>query len=179
MTAPVLEDRRPSRGRLAGFALLLVAVSWGLGAFAAWPWTASAPGVALLRISLKHVAPVAVAARALSAEDLARLPRHMRPQSTEGARTTARRDTRLVVRVDGRSVLDAAYRPAGLRHDGPTFVYEEVSLPPGRHVLDIALTDVEPGTEPALDRQLRRDVDVRPGQVLLVELSPERQLTVR
>ena len=48
MTPPMIEERRPRRGRLVGFALLLSAVSWGLGAFAAYPWAASDPGAAMI-----------------------------------------------------------------------------------------------------------------------------------
>ena len=48
MTPPVVEDRRPRVGRLAGFVLLLSGVSWGLGAFAAFPWAASEGGPAAI-----------------------------------------------------------------------------------------------------------------------------------
>lgn len=48
MSAPVIEPRVPSIRRLIGFAVLLTVVSWGLGAFGAFPWTASDPTVGIL-----------------------------------------------------------------------------------------------------------------------------------
>jgi hypothetical protein len=183
VTEPVLEDRRPGARRLAGFVVLLAAVSWGLGAFSAFPWTASPPGAALLRLTVQHVAALEEGGGSLSPEELAKLPRHMRPQSAERARTGRRRDTRLRVTLDGRRLLDRVYRPGGLRHDGPTFAYEELALPTGRHRLEVTLADEDgeggEGTGPRRRWRLERDVDIRPGQTPLVEFSEDAGLTLR
>jgi len=132
VSAPVLESRRPSAGRLMGFALLLTAVSWGLGAFAAWPWVATDPGAAVIRVAFKHVAAFEQEAAARSKEELEKLPRHMRPQSPESSQTGRRVDTVLRVELDGRLVLERHYSPGGFRHDGPTFGYEEIPCCPTR-----------------------------------------------
>jgi len=73
MTGPVFEPRRPPLARLAGFALLLTAVSWGLGAFAAFPWAASDPRSALVRVALKHVDSFEHEAAARSKEEIEKL----------------------------------------------------------------------------------------------------------
>lgn len=116
-----------------------------------------------------------------SREELEKLPRHMRPQEAEHARTGRRRDTILRVELDGRRLLDRAYRPGGLRHNGPTLAYEEVTVPVGRHLLEVVLTDAGDDKEDVQRRRwrLRQEVEVRPGQVILVELAEDAELTVR
>ncbi len=86
--------------------------------------------------------------------------------------------------LDGRPLLDRTYRPSGLRHDGPTFVYEELPLSPGRHRLEATLA--ESSRPPAhgdaasgIEQRMTADVEVRPEQVLLLELSTERELILR
>jgi hypothetical protein len=185
---PVLESHRPGPGRLAGFVLLLLAVAAGLAAFSAYPWAASPPGVALLKVAFKHVSAPEERGAALSHEELEKLPRHMRPQGDQTGASGRRRDTTVRVALDGRPLFERTYRPGGLRHDGPTFVYEELTLPLGRHVLDAALVEMSASEEEeeeeahATSRRERRivvDVEVRPGQVFLLELSNGHALTLR
>jgi len=182
MTAPVLESRRPSVPRLIGFAALLAAVSWGLGAFAAFPWTGSDPGAAMIRVAFKHVAAFEHAGPTRSKEEIEKLPRHMRPTSPERARTGRRVDTVLRVEVDGRPLLEKRYVPGGFRHDGPTFGYEELALPAGRHRLEMSLADARAERAPEEARrrwQLEQEVDIGKGQALLIEFSEEAGLRIQ
>ena len=182
MTAPVVESRRPSVGRLIGFLMLLVGVSWALGAFAAFPLVLSPPDKAMLKVAFRHVAAFQRGARALSQEELEKLPRHMRPQNQERSRTGTRVDTVVLVDLDGRRLLQKTYRPSGLRHDGPTFAYEEVAVPPGRYRLKAMLAEAAKGVEDSEQRrswQLEGEVDIRPRQVLLIDFSEEAGLSVR
>jgi hypothetical protein len=182
--APLLEHRRPGAGRLGGFVLLLLTVSAGLAVFSAFPWVATPPGVALLKVALKHVATANDPGVTLSHEELEKLPRHMRPQGGVTGAGGPRRDTTVRVTLDGRAVLERTYRPTGLRGDGPTFVYEEVALRPGRYHLEAFLTEAGgPGTRrdapSPLERRFEADVDVTPGRVLLLELSGQQELILR
>ena len=54
-------------------------------------------------------------------------------------------------------------------------------MPPGCHLLQILLTDAGGDREDAEPRRwrLRREVEIRPGQGLLVELAEDAGLTVR
>jgi hypothetical protein len=183
VSAPILESRRPSSGRLIGFVLLLAAVSWGLGAFAAWPWTGSDPRSAMIRVAFKHVAAFEhEAAAAPSKEEIEKLPRHMRPQSPERSRTGRRVETVLSVALDGRLALEKHYSPGGFRHDGPTFGYEEIPVPPGRHRLEAVLADKR--SEQVEDKVRRRweiaqELEIGAGQALLLEFSEDSGLRLR
>lgn len=162
--------RAPGPGRIVGAAILFGAAGWALALLASWPWQASAPDAAVLRVSLRHVSGFSEAARARSAEELARLPAHMRPKDGAAPVTGRRSDATLEVRLDGRPVLSRTYRPTGLRRDGPIYAYEEIPVPPGRHALSIVLAD--PG---AGDRRwpIERDVEIRAGRVALAEFGAE------
>jgi len=182
MTAPVVEDRRPRLGRLVGFALLLSAVSWGLGAFAAYPWAASEPDAAVIRVAFKHVAAFEHEGPVRSKEEIEKLPRHMRPTSPERSRTGRRVDTVLRVELDGRPLLAKRYSPGGLRGDGPTFAYEELAVRPGRYVLGVTLADeagARVGDAPPQRWQLIQEVEIAREQALLVELSEQAGFIVR
>lgn len=180
MSAPVVEDRRPPVARLVGFTLLLGAVSWSLGAFAAAPWPATPPEAATIRVAFKHVAAFEQGGPARSKEEIEKLPRHMRPTSPERAQTGRRVHTLLRVEVDGRMLLARRYAPGGLRGDGPTFAYEELSIRPGRHVLDVLLADDAPaGVSTARQWRLHEELEIGRGQAPLVELSEDVGLTVR
>jgi hypothetical protein len=188
VTAPFLPPARRSPLRVAGFAALLTGVSLGLALLSAYPWTASAPDRAVVRIAFRHVAPFEeTAGREPSREELERLPRHMRPQGAERGRTGTRRNTQVRVALGERILLTKTYRPSGLRHDGPTFGYEEVAVPPGRHRLEARLADAggnaeeeEAGSgERAGQWRVARDLDIRPGQAVLIEFSEDAGLTIR
>jgi hypothetical protein len=180
---PVLADRRPGPGRCAGFVLLFLTAAAGLAVFSALPWAATRPGVAMLKVAFKHVSASAETGAALSREELEKLPRHMRPQGGQSGTTGTRRDTIVRVMLDGRPILERTYRPSGLRHDGPTFVYEELSVPLGRHVLEAALveTAAPAGSATTLppERRIVADVEVEAGQVFLLELSNQQALALR
>ncbi len=180
MSAPVVQSRRPSLVRLGGFALLLPAVSWGLGAFAAFPWEASDPDAAVLRVAFKHVAAFEHQGPARSVEEIEKLPRHMRPTSPErvGGRRVA---TVLRVEIDEQLLLAKRYSPGGLRHDGPTFGYEELALWPGRHRLEVTLADERAASLPEGARmwRLTQEVDIARGQALLIEFSEASGLAIR
>ena len=183
MTAPLLPPARPSPIRLAGFVVLVTGVSLALAVFSAFPWTASLPDRAVARVAFKHVAAFETeGARELSREELEKLPKHMRPQSAERARTGTRRDTLVRVTLGDRVLLVKTYRPSGLRHDGPTFGYEEMAVPTGRHRLEATLVDTGREAEGGEGRggwHVARELDIRPGQAILIEFSEETGLAIR
>ena len=183
MTAPLLPPARPSPIRLGGFAVLLTGVSLALAVFSAFPWTASPRDRAVVRVAFKHVASFEQeGGRELSREELEKLPKHMRPLSAERARTGTRWDTTVRVTLGDRVLLVKTYRPSGVRHDGPTFGYEEVAVPTGRHRLEVTLADAGREADGGESRgrwQVARELDIRPGQAVLIEFSEETGLAIR
>jgi hypothetical protein len=163
---------------------LFLIVAAGLAVFSAFPWAATPPGAALLKVALKHVAAPMETGTALSQEELEKLPRHMRPPGGQAGAGGPRRDTAVRVAVDGRLVLDRTYRPGGLRGDGPTFVYEEIALVPGRRRFEATLAEGGVLSPPAdatagPGRRIVTEIEVEPGQVLLLELSGQQELILR
>jgi hypothetical protein len=182
VSAPVFESRRPSPSRLIGFAVLLATVSWGLGAFAAWPWTGSDPRSAVIRVAFQHVAAFEHEAATPSKEEIEKLPRHMRPQNLERSQTGRRVDTMLRVALDGRVVLEKRYSPGGFRHDGPTFGYEEVVVQPGGHRLEAVLADAQAERADVQGRrrwEMSQQVEIGAGRALLLEFSEDSGLQLR
>lgn len=139
----IVPDRRPGPVRLAALAVVLLVVSWGLATFSAWPWAVTPPGAALLRVSLRSV--TGLTASAAPPREVANLPVHMRPPAGAPPTTGRRSDAVLTVAIDGVTVLVRTYRPTGLRRDGPVYAYEEIPLPPGRHVVQATLADAGTG----------------------------------
>jgi ferredoxin/coenzyme F420-reducing hydrogenase delta subunit len=166
---PIVPDRRPTTARITGFLALLTAISWALGTFAAWPWSATSPDEARLRISLRHVSDFTGAPR--PDLDVETRPRHMRPIDGMRPMTGPRADARLTVSIGGRPVLARTYRPTGLRRDGPVYAYEEITVTPGRHRVAVTLAEVG-----ATDRRwsIEYQVEFRPGSAPLVEYEPGR-----
>ena len=129
--------------------------------------------------------------RQQTAEELDRLPAHMRqPVTCEG--TTAR--YRLAVFVNGAAVVDRVVRAGGLRHDRRLYVVEEAALTPGETDVEVrfdredagAPAPVPPGrTSPrpltdAVPARLhfRERFRVAPRQVVLVTYAPERHALI-
>lgn len=164
----IVPSRRPGWPRVVAFAVLLVAVSWSLGAFSAWPWRASEPGAAVLRISLRHVTPFSGTVTLRTAEEIAALPPHMRPKDVTQPATGRRADAVLTVAIGETRVLERRYRPTGLRRDGPVYAYEELSVTPGRHAVAVRLEDGMPGGR---EWSWSREVDFTAGSAPLVEYS--------
>ena len=180
---PILENRRPGAGRLAGFVALFLAVASGLATFSAFPWAATAPGAAVLKVAFKHVSGFAETGVVLSREELEKLPRHMRPEGGQQGVSRSRRDATVRVALDGRPILQKTYRPSGFGGDGPTFVYEELAIAPGRHQLEATLWEAigsaRSEAPPSPERRLVAEVEVSPGEVLLLELSTQQELALR
>lgn len=163
----VVPDRRPGRPRLAAFALVLLGVSWLLATFSAWPWAATPPGAAVLRVSVKAVTPLS--APAVPRSDAGSLPVHMRPLDASRPLTGRRSDAVLSVEVDGATVLTRTYHPTGLRRDGPVYGYEEVPLAPGHHAVQATLTDRGAAVAGSWTWSVAGAVTVRSGEAPLLE----------
>lgn len=147
------------------------------------------PDHALLRLSWRARGEPVRECRRLSGEELAQLPIHMRrPEVCEGRILPYR----LVVTIDGRTVISETILPSGARQDRPIYVYREMRLPPGR--LDLSVRFVQEsrsGTRAAADGSaatssratparlaLEAVAEMEAGSVLLVTYDPESRALV-
>lgn len=92
----------------------------------------------LLILSLKYTASP-LHCRELSAEELGRLPEHMRiPIEC----TRERWPILVSLDIDGEKRLSREYKPSGLWYDGPSYIYEKFKLSPGSHEIRLAVKEL-------------------------------------
>jgi hypothetical protein len=157
------------------------------------PWTPEPGPEAVVRLSWRARGERVEVCRDLSAEELAKLPQHMRRERVcEG--TTA--EYRLRVEVDGVRKVDQTVPGSGEVQPRPLFVYRELTLPPGEHTLKVELERTGPEAanrdaaaaaprggragEAAIPPRLSLDQAIRlgPREVVLVTYDAERQALV-
>lgn len=184
-----------------------LAAGFGFAATAGivWASTVSIPvhrsEHALLRLAWSARPERIESCRQQSAEELAKLPVHMRqPVVCEGVPA----EYRLTVRSGGKLVTDRLVRGGGLRQDRRLYVFEEVRLDPEEAAIQVrfdrlgsnppveALTEdhsrtLAPGSEARLQPRgetvpphlvFEQRLRVRPREVILITYSPERRALV-
>jgi hypothetical protein len=168
---------RPGGGammRLAGLVLalgLLVALAAGTQI----PFAATPPNTAAVRLAWRALGEAALHCRTPSAEELARLPVHMRRREICERRLPT---FRLVVELDGARVVDERIAPAGSAGDRAAVVLRELPVAPGAHRLRIEFA--AEGEAPGPPKRLDQRVVLGAGQVALAMEDPEtRGLVLR
>lgn len=132
-------------------------------------------GQATLRVALRSVQSNAEICKDRTAEELEALPAHMRqPRVCERVAPPFR----LLVSVDGRTVLDEIFEPGGLRGDRPLTVDRQVLVPPGLARLEVRFS---PMVDFELADELSRAQATLPSYLLdePVELISDRIILVR
>ena len=153
------------------------------------PLTIHGSDQALLRLAWSARPERIEQCRQQTAEELAKLPAHMRqPVVCEG--TAAR--YRLTVVIDGAPVTERVLRAGGLRHDRRLYVVEEIALRPGVTDLEVRFDRDDDGASaragavsasPLADvvpaqLSLREQVRVAPREVVLITYAPERRALI-
>ncbi len=146
------------------------------------------PREGMLRLIGRMVGARVNVCRTLTAEELAKIPKHMQRGGQVCEQSLL--PYHLQVWLDGRLRIDEVARPAGIRADRPVYVQQELLLPPGTYQLRIRLAPGSgSGPEPAgsesgpaqravaqamaaaANFDLDQSIDLRAGQVFLVELD--------
>ncbi len=124
---------------------------------------------ALLRLSLLHPGKPKGDCRTRSAEELAKMPPQMRAPLD-----CPRERSPVVVRVDldGRTVIDATFAPAGLRRDGASAGYRRLAISAGTHTLRVQMNDDARRSDFAYERS--ETLNVKPGQIVLIDFNASR-----
>lgn len=174
-----------SGARVAGV-LVAVAFTGALAALSRVPYAEHEAGDALVRLAWRFRSDRVTRCRPLSADELAKLPRHMRqPEVCEGGL----RPYRLTVEVDGVPRGDDTIRAAGATSDRPLFVFAEILVAPGEHRVRVLFEPVGSGeggvvpagsAGPVAPPPLRLDTAVTLGarQIGLITLDTDRGVLV-
>lgn len=142
----------------------------GIVALSQVPW-AAAPGTdGALRLAWRYRSALVDECREPTAEELSRVPAHMRQH-----RVCERRllPYELSVQVDGRRLALDTIRAGGARADRPLSLYRESPLAPGRHAIVVRFTPIvtAPGVAVPPTLVLDTSVSVAAHRVVLVTLD--------
>jgi len=160
-------------------------VTLGVAGMSRAPYAAGETDRAAVRLAWRARGARVEECRRPSAEELARLPPHMRREEICEGRVLPHR---LVVTLDDRVVIDEVVHAAGAHADRPLFVYHEIAATPGRHAFTARFERESPpgpegtvraddGAAPAV-LELTDELDLRPLDVALITYDPERRLLV-
>ncbi|MEX2650697.1 MAG: hypothetical protein WD673_16960 [Alphaproteobacteria bacterium] len=165
---------RPSWRHVAGLALVAGLGAALIGPFATWPGFRHMPeGQATMKVSFSHEGDRAEPCRALSEDELAALPKHMR--KTEDC-PRRRLPVAVEVLLDGRPLLVDESPPTGFAGDGASRFYARATVPQGAHDLTLRLRDT--ARAQGFDHEANVAVDLAPAQVLVIGFDAERRVFV-
>lgn len=152
-------------GQFIGQAVIYVGFAVFLGIFANSPsYTRVPEGSALIKFSFAHGAKAKGGCRRLSREELAELAPNMRKLD---ACPRERLPVYVRLVIDGDVVIERNLPPSGLHSDGPSRIYERITLPSGPHEIVVSLRDTI--REDGFDYEHKQPVDLAPGQSLAID----------
>ncbi len=147
--------------------LAYAAFATALGFFSERPaYTYLQPDRAVIKLSVDQYGRHVGKCRRRTPAELAALPEYDRVPVVCPRR---RYPVRVALRLDGRLLYDRTRAPAGLHHDGLSYIYARFVVPAGRHRLQVSLWDDGPRAAPARARAM--EITLRPAQVFVIEFS--------
>lgn len=147
-------------GALAGF----------IGLFSRWPtYVHLPPDRALIKLSLVHHGQRLHECRALSPEELAKLPPTMR-MPTDCPRERA--PVTVEIDIDDAPALRKIATPSGLARDGAAAMYERLAIEAGSHRIAVRLKDTS--RDSGFDYERVETVTLRPAQILVIDFDASR-----
>ena len=130
-------------------------------------------GGAIVRLSWRTEAINVEVCRTLSAEELARVPAHMRrPEECTGRRV----DYLVELDIDGTVALADTVSPAGARRDRPVYVFHDEAVDTGTHDVRVVFTALVPDdydSATPVRREWTGSMALADGQIGLVTLDAE------
>jgi hypothetical protein len=128
-------------GRWAAITVVSAAIAAVVASSSAWTVAWPRPSSSELRLSWSARPERIETCRALSADEQAARPVHMRV-TEECSGTTA--TYQLVVVLDGRVLEDTVIRGSGVRHDRPIFLLRRYPVEEGEHRVEVRVQRREP-----------------------------------
>jgi hypothetical protein len=155
---------------IAGQVVLYALFAATIGFFSSYPrYQHLPPDQALLKLSFSHPGQLVSECRRRTQEELAALAPNMR-NSLDCPRR--RSPVTVELALDGSELARREISPAGLSRDGPSTVYARFPVPAGSHRLSVKLNDSV--REPGFKYTRSEDLDIRPGQVVVVDFNAEK-----
>jgi ferredoxin/coenzyme F420-reducing hydrogenase delta subunit len=163
----VLTPRRAMFRRIPLTLALLALFSVLVGALSVWPkFQLLDDGMAMVSLSFSHAGQRIRECRKLTQEELNELPPNMRkPDDCPRERLPVH----VVFRVGEETIYEATRRPTGLWKDGSANVYQRLQMEAGKQQLFIGMN--ESGATDGFDYSLSGEVELRPGDHLVVEFD--------
>jgi len=155
---------------IAGQIVLYALFAMTIGFFSSHPrYRHLADDQALLKLSFSHPGQLVSECHRRTQEELAALPPNMR-----NPLDCPRERSPVIVRLalDGNMLAQREIPPAGLSRDGPSTIYARFPVPAGSHRLSVQLDDSV--REPGFNYTRDEDLDIRPGQIVVVDFNPEK-----
>jgi hypothetical protein len=101
-------------------------------------YTTQEPGLATLKIAIRHAGKIVGECKPVDSEQYAHLPANMqRPEICPRERSPLR----LAVELDGAVLYAATVSATGLHNDGVSSVYQRFEVPAGEHHLRLVMND--------------------------------------
>jgi hypothetical protein len=169
---PDVPVTRHAPGRLAGAAqaVLYALFAAFVGLFAQWPpYRHLGDNEALVKLSFVRVGKPVGDCRRLSDAEIAKLPPNMRVPTVC---PRERSPVKVLVAIDGRTVLDRSAPPSGFARDGASALYERFVVPAGARRIAVHFSDDVRAREAAWRREEVRVL--APGQVLVIDFDAEK-----
>jgi ferredoxin/coenzyme F420-reducing hydrogenase delta subunit len=174
----IVEAPVKSRGKwmkrlpVQGIAYGLFAVA--ASAFSAWPaFEQIRSDQSVISLTFSHAGQRLEPCRRLTQEELNKLPPNMRNPSNC---PRERRPVSVTFMLDGETLYEVSKQPSGIWNDGESTIYARMPVTSGTHRLFIGMTDS--GSQSGFDYQSSSEVDLVPGQHLVVEFDDTNQAFV-
>lgn len=150
-------------------AVVLLAFMAAVAVVTAWPaYRYLEPDEAVVKLSLLHAGVRLGECRTRSEAELADLPPNMR-----AAQDCPRERSPLLLQLDldGKRLIDATLQPQGLHGDGRAAFYRRLTVPAGTFRVAVRMSEDVRGEGFAY--QLERDVELEPGDVLVIDFDAQ------
>ncbi|MCO5113427.1 MAG: cytochrome b N-terminal domain-containing protein [Bdellovibrionaceae bacterium] len=122
----------------------------------------------LLRVSIRLVGQNEKSCQEPSAEEMAKLPIHMRATEVCTYRALS---YQLKLSIDGKEHLNEQVHPGGLRRDRPIYVNHEIKVATGVRDVQFSMEPIDSQDESIVSLNLERKVEFNSGQVALLYYS--------
>ena len=150
-----------------GQALAYAAFAAFVGLLSVWPqYSLLAPQQAIISLSFSHAGLRIGECHTYSQEELNELPPNMR-KPTECPRE--RYPVHLTLTLDNSLLYEETLQPSGLWNDGKSNVYSRMTVAAGLRRLRVTMN--ESGSVPGVDYEREEQVNLSPGQNLLINFD--------